>query len=103
MKGQKIVSPSFVIFSVANNLSNCQFGISTPKKLVKKAVDRNRLKRQIRDMLISHLKRHHDSCQTDDNHFHCNLVIIIRYTYLENNFSTNQKNLYKLLLSFSHE
>jgi ribonuclease P protein component len=103
MKGQKIVNPSFVLFSVANNLNSCQFGISTPKKLLKKAVDRNRYKRQIRDMLISHLKKHQDSCQISDKHAHNNFVIIIRYPYLDNDFSTNQKNLYKLLISASQE
>ena len=103
MKGQKIVNPSFVVFSVANNFNNCQFGISTPKKLIKKAVDRNRFKRQVRDMLISYLKKNSDSCQISDNHLHCNFVIIIRYPYLENDFQINQKNLYKLLLSASQE
>ena len=97
--GQKIANPSFVIFSVKNNLNNCQFGISTPQKLIKKAVDRNRYKRQVRDMIITHLKKHDDSCQINDNHSHCNFVIIIRYPYLDNDFATNQKNLYKLLLS----
>jgi len=103
MKGQKIVNPSFVVFSVANNFNNCQFGISTPKKLIKKAVDRNRFKRQVRDMLISYLKKNSDSCQISDNHLHYNFVIIIRYPYLENDFQVNQKNLYKLLLSASQE
>ena len=97
MNGQKIVNASFVVFSVENKLNNCQFGISTPKKMVKKAVDRNRFKRQVREMLITHLKNHQNSCQTSTNHSHCNLVIIIRYPYLESDFATNQKNLYKLL------
>jgi len=101
--GRKTVNSSFVLFSVVNNLKNCRFGISTPKKLVKKAVDRNRFKRQIRDMLISHLKKHHDGCQTSDNHSHYNFVIIVRYPYLENDFQTNQKNLYKLLIPASQE
>jgi ribonuclease P protein component len=98
MSGQKIANPSFVIFFVKNDLNNCQFGISTPQKLIKKAVDRNYYKRQIRDMLILHLKKYQDSCQTSDNHSHFNFVIIVRYSYLEIDFATNQKNLYKLLL-----
>jgi hypothetical protein len=48
-------------------------------------------------MLISHLKKYNDSCQMSDNHSHYNFVIIVRYPYLENDFQTNQKNLYKLL------
>ena len=101
--GQKTVNASFVLFFVANNLENCRFGISTPKKLVKKAVDRNRFKRQVREMLITHLKKHQGSCQTSANHSHCNLVIIIRYPYLESDFATNQKNLDKLLLTAFQE
>lgn len=54
-------------------------------------------------MLISHLKKNQDSCQTSDNHSHYNFVIIVRYPYLENDFQTNQKNLYKLLFSASKE
>ena len=95
--GKKAANPSFVIFSTANNLDSCQFGISVPQKLVKKAVDRNYYKRQIRNMLILHLKEHNDSCQVDNAHSHYNFVIIIRYLYLESDFQTNQKNLYKLL------
>ena len=88
-------------FQLKNNLDNCQFGISVPQKLVKKAVDRNYYKRQIRNMLILHLKENNDSCQVDNNHSHYNFVIIIRYLYLEKDFQTNQKNLYKLLIFIS--
>ena len=94
---QKVFNTSFVIFLAKNNLNNCQFGISIPQKIVKKAVDRNYYKRQIRNMLMLHLKKNNDSCQVTNNHSHYNLVIIIRYPYLENNFQTNQENLYKLL------
>jgi ribonuclease P protein component len=96
-EGQKIVNASFVIFLVANKLDNCQFGISTPKKLVKKAVGRNKYKRQIRDMLIKHLKKNQDSCQINGNHEHHDFVIIIRHSYLGGDFQNNQKNLYKLM------
>ncbi|WNE41180.1 MAG: Ribonuclease P protein component [Mycoplasmataceae bacterium] len=95
--GQKLVNDSFVAFLFANKIENCQFGISTPKKIIKKAVDRNHYKRQIRDMLIKFLKKNQDSCQTKENHNHFSFVIIVRYSYLENDFQTNQKNLYKLL------
>ncbi|MDR1670618.1 MAG: ribonuclease P protein component [Spiroplasmataceae bacterium] len=95
--GQKIVNSSFVIFFFSNKLNNCQFGISTPKKIIKRAVDRNYCKRQIREMLIKHLKNNQNSCQMNDNHTHYDFVIITRYFYLENEFQVNQKNLYKLL------
>ena len=102
-KGQKIINPSFTIFFTTNNHNNCRFGISTPIKLIKLATDRNFYKRQVRGMLISHLKEHHDSCQISDNHLHYDFVIIIRYSYLKNDFPTNQDNLYKLLLSAYRE
>src|SRR5271156_4458074 len=77
---RRIFNDSFVIFWTANNQVNCQFGISIPRKLVKKAVDRNYYKRQIRHMLLLHLKKRNYSCQTIPPHFHSNLVIIIRYS-----------------------
>lgn len=92
-----MANPSFVIFATENKLTNCQFGISVPQKLVKKAVDRNYYKRQIRNMIILHLKKYQNSCQTEVNHSHFSFVLIIRYPYLDNNFATNQENLYKLL------
>ena len=95
--GQKIANASFVFFLFPNQLNNCQFGISTPKKLVKKAVGRNKYKRQIREMLINYLKKNQDSCQNDDDHKHYDFVMIIRHSYLETDFQMNQKNLYKLI------
>ena len=99
--GQKAVNPSFTIFFTINDHSNCRFGISTPKKLIKLATDRNFYKRQVKGMMISHLKsgekKQSNSCQTITEHLHSDLVIIISYSYLKNNFATNQENLYKLL------
>ena len=94
--GQRLANPSFVIFSVENTLDNCLFGISAPQKLVKKAVDRNYYKRQIRNMIILRLKENINSCQIRSAHQHRNFVIIVRRLYLENDFATNQRNLYKL-------
>jgi len=96
-KGKKVNNASFSIFSIENNLENCQFGISIPQKLVKKAVDRNYYKRQIRNMLIFHLKEHNDTCQINNDHIHYNFIIIIRYFYLESSFQINQKKLNRLL------
>ena len=94
--GQRLANPSFAIFSVENTLDNCLFGISAPQKLVKKAVDRNYYKRQIRNMIILRLKENNNSCQIKSVHQHRNFVIIVRRFYLENDFATNQRNLYKL-------
>ena len=101
--GQKFSNHSFIVFSVQNKLDNCQFGISVPQKMVKKAVERNRYKRQIRNMLMLRLKENSDSCQASDKHYHGNFVIIVRHLYLEKDFQTNQKNLYKLLTFISRE
>jgi len=101
--GKKVNNASFSIFSIENNLENCQFGISIPQKLVKKAVDRNYYKRQIRNMLIFHLKEHNDTCQVNNDHIHYNFVIIIRYFYLESSFQINQKKLNKLLFFIYEE
>jgi ribonuclease P protein component len=95
--GQKVSNRNFSIFLTRNKLDNCQFGISTPQKIVKKAVERNYYKRQIRHMLISHLQKYNESCRIDDSHLHYNLIIILRSSYLENDFTTNQESLYKLL------
>ena len=102
-KGKKLTNRYFIIFYNRNKLNNCQFGISIPCKFFKKAVDRNYYKRQIRHIIIQHLKKHNDSCQITNSHQHCNLVIIVRPAYLENNFAVNQDNFYKLLLSIYRE
>lgn len=88
---------NFTFFFSKSKLSNCRFGISIPQKLVKKSVERNCYKRQIRSMLIQHLKKYNDSCQTSNKHFHYNLIIIIRLTYLSNDFIVNRESLYELL------
>jgi ribonuclease P protein component len=96
--GQKVGNRNFTIFARKNQLNNCQFGISIPQHFVKKAVQRNYYKRQIRNMLIQHLKKHNDSCQITANHRHHNLVIIIRPAYLDQDFATNCESLFQLLM-----
>jgi len=96
-EARKLFNDSFTIFFAGDKLNNCRFGISVPHKLVKKSVKRNHYKRQIRSMLIQYLKRHNESCQTSDKHYHYNFVIITRLGYLDSNFTTNRENLYKLL------
>lgn len=96
-QAHKVANRNFTIFLSSNKLNNCQFGISIPHKWVKKAVDRNYYKRQIRNILIQYLKKYNNSCQLTINHCHYNLVIIIRPSYLTSDFATNQENLTKLL------
>jgi ribonuclease P protein component len=100
-KGQKIFNSCFTVFFTTNDYNNCRFGVTIPQKLVKLATGRNFYKRQVKSMLISHLKSEDkklpNSCQTSTEHCHSDLVIIVRYPYLKNDFATNQENLYKLL------
>lgn len=88
-KGKKIISSGIVIFYFPNQLNNCRFGISVPRKLVKKAAQRNYYKRQVKSILI----KHKDFCQTLPlNHY--NLVIIIRPGFLvADQFSAKQNSL----------
>lgn len=95
--GRKSGNRNFTIFTAPNQLNNCQFGISIPQHWVKKAVQRNRYKRQIRNMLIQHLKKHNDGCRITTNHQHHNLIIIIRPAYLDQDFTTNRESLFQLL------
>jgi ribonuclease P protein component len=99
-KGRKIVSHNFVVFlSPISQLetNNCLFGISIPKNLVKKAVNRNYCKRQIRNMLILYLKEHQNNCALGKKKTHYKMIIIIRQNYLKNDFTDNQSSLYRLL------
>lgn len=103
-QGKKAINQNFLISCSHNKLDNCRFGISIPRKLVKKAVKRNYYKRQIRNMLIFFLKKF--NCQFIhplNSLTHYNLVIIIRINYLDviKSYQSKQENLYKLISNFS--
>lgn len=97
--GKKIINfnfPQFSFYLAKNNLlPHCQFGISVPRKMIKGAVQRNFYKRQIKNILIRWLQKSNSSCHF--HYSHQSLIIILRYPYLKNDFSTNQKNLERLL------
>lgn len=97
--GKRIINfslPQFSFYTSKNNsLSHCQFGISVPRKMIKKASERNFYKRQIKNILIPWLQKA-DYCHPQ--HSHQNLIIIVRYPYLKNDFAANQKNLEQLLV-----
>jgi len=86
-----------VIFYLPNQLVNHRFGISIPRKLVKKSSQRNYYKRQVKNILISFLKE--NSQQKFFPRFF-DFVIIIRFGFqAQNKFSTKQTSLTKLLNS----
>lgn len=74
----------------------CLFGISTPKIVAKKSVERNLRKRQIREMLINFLKSEQNPCG-EKKHFHCAIIIVVRFDFLKNSFLSNQTSLIKAL------
>jgi|SRR4051812_3283483 len=92
-KSKKVVNSGFVIFCSPSQLNNCRYGISIPRKLVKKAVQRNHYKRQIKNILL----KYKDVCQNLSSS-HYNLVIIVRPGFLAiDQFFAKQKSLVELL------
>ncbi|MCE8167920.1 MAG: ribonuclease P protein component [Candidatus Moeniiplasma glomeromycotorum] len=96
--GKKTINfnfPQFSFYIAKNNsLPHCQFGISVPRKMIKKATGRNFYKRQVKNILIRWIQK---SNHCRPYHSHQSLIIILRYPYLKNDFATNQKNLEFLL------
>jgi len=86
-----------VAFYLPNHLNTCRFGISIPRKIVKKATRRNYCKRQIKNILVSFLKEYKNACPFNQpNHY--DLVIVARQSFLTNDdFSAKQKSLVELL------
>ena len=48
-KGKKFFNPLFLVFILPNNQMQSRLGITVSKKTSKRAVDRNRIKRQVRE------------------------------------------------------
>ncbi|KLL01613.1 MAG: ribonuclease P [Mycoplasmataceae bacterium RC_NB112A] len=99
--GKRLINfdfPQFSFYVAKNNLlPHCQFGISVPRKMIKKAAPRNFYKRQIKNMLIGWLQKQNYNCRAGQLHSRQNLIIIMRYPYLKNDFAANQKVLERLL------
>lgn len=92
-KNKKVVNSGFVIFCSPSQLNNCRYGISIPRKLVKKAVQRNHYKRQIKNILA----KYKNVCQNLSSS-HYNLVIIVRPGFLAiDQFFAKQNSLVELL------
>lgn len=77
----------FVVYGSPRALDNARIGISVSKKLGD-AVDRNKIKRQLRMMLLDVVD--FQNCQKD-------LIVIVRKGYLENDYQTNKDDLEKII------
>ena len=77
----------FVVYSSDRAKENARVGISVSKKLGN-AVERNRIKRQVREMLRALM---------DFDSYARDLVVIVRKPYLEQSFSDNKNDLEKML------
>ena len=80
-------SASFVLYYSNKKEENARVGISVSKKLGD-AVDRNRIKRQVREMAKATIDFENESKD---------IVIIVRQGYLKNDYQDNLSNLDKLL------
>lgn len=84
---KKIYSKSYTVYFKDNEYGYARIGISTSKKLGN-AVVRNRIRRQIRMMCINNL----------DFNISKDYCIIVRTSYLQQDFETNKNELINLIL-----
>lgn len=86
---KKVVNSSFVICYRSSVYPNLRYGISVGKKNVRKAYQRNRVKRQLRAMMYDFIQQKEIPNQE--------IIVMVRPQYLKNNFKFNQKMLNQLL------
>jgi len=97
-KRRKIFNNQLIIFySEKKDKENCRFGISIPKKIVKKAVHRNKYKRQIKSILISIIKEKNKPLRIISN---WDFVLVIKENFIKESFQKNKEDLKKLLNFF---
>ena len=87
-KGSKSFGKFFSIRYLANNLDNCRFAVVVSNKVSKKAVVRNRLRRQIRSILNDNLSKF---SQKND------IIINILTSSVDSNYKTLEKELLNIL------
>lgn len=80
-------SKNFVVYFIGRRLDHCRVGISVSKKLGG-AVERNKIKRQVRMML-------QELIDFDENTN--DYIVIVRHSYLDNSYADNKKDLEKML------
>lgn len=86
-KRKSFGSKCFVVYTSDRALDHCRIGISVSKKLGD-AVDRNKIKRQLRMMLLQIVN--FEECQKD-------MIVIVKKDYLNNDFDTNKNDLEKIV------
>ena len=86
-KGKCLKNKYFVLYSMNNNLDKYRFGVSVGKKVCN-AVNRNKLKRQVRNILDYHKNLYSKSKD---------YIIIVRKSSLNEKYSILEENLVKLL------
>lgn len=97
-KRRKIFNNQLIIFySEKKERENCRFGISIPQKIVKKAVLRNKYKRQIKSVLISIIKEKNNPLRRISS---WDFVLVIKENFIKENFQKNKDDLRKLLNFF---
>ena len=86
-KHHSLASDSFIVYADLRKEDHARAGISVSKKLGD-AVDRNRIKRQVREMIRSIVD--FESCPID-------LIVIVRKGYLSKAFKENKNNLENII------
>lgn len=86
-KGKCLKNKYFVLYMKNNNLERYRFGITVGKKICN-AVNRNKLKRQVRNILNYHKNLYSKSKD---------YIIIVRKSSLGENYNILEENLVKLL------
>lgn len=88
-RDQNVTNPIFRIHYFPNRLKKIRFGLAVNKKNFKTAVLRNKIKRQMREIIrnLSDIKS-------------IDIVVIVKYAYINNTFQANKKmfiNLYNTI------
>jgi len=87
IKGKVMSNREFFIYYFnRNDEDTIKIGISVPKKKFNKAFIRNKIKRQIKHILVD-----------IEKNLPINIVIIVKKKYLDNNYKNNRFSLYSLL------
>ena len=89
-KGRKIFGNFFSVRYLPNNLKNSRFAVVVANKVSKKAVVRNKLKRQVREIIKSSQNK------LDKNY---DIIINVLLPCLEKNFNFLKEELVKIILT----